>query len=82
MNTEQKTSTNKSGKRNASSKKYKTEICKVLNFDKRRKILSVSFKSCGIQIQNVAFCDSEYVKVKYMSDIGKSDFSYELINEA
>ena len=60
------------------SKRYKTEKCKVLSFNKSTNDLDVNFKGYGIRIKNVKSVNSDYVFVKYLGDIGKPNFSYEL----
>ena len=67
--------------RNSSSKKYKTEVCKVLKYDSSRKVLNILFKTYGIQIANVQEHPSDYITIRYSGEIGKSNFSYEIAKE-
>lgn len=60
-------------------KRSKIEACKVTGFDKNRKTLNISFKGYGIQLTDVDVLESDYVKIKYVSDIGKSDFTFEFL---
>lgn len=58
---------------------YKTENCNVLNYNEKSKELDIIFKGFGIRLYDIKEFKGDIAKVKYTSDIGKSDFSYELI---
>ena len=60
------------------TEKYKTEKCKVLSYNKKTKELDIDFKGYGIRINNVRNINSDYVDIKYIGEIGKSNFSCEL----
>lgn len=58
--------------------RFKREKCKVLAFNKKTKELDVNFKGYGIRLKNVNDVKSDFVIVKYVSDIGKADFKCKL----
>ena len=60
------------------TEKYKTEKCKVLNYNDKTQELDIDFQGYGIRLHNVENIDSDYVKIKYLGEIGKVNFSYEL----
>ena len=60
------------------TKKYKTIKCKVLAYNTRTKELDIDFKGYGIRLNNAEIINSDYVDVKYVGEIGKSNFSCEL----
>ena len=57
------------------TEKYKTEKCKVLSYNKKTKELDIDFKGYGIRLNNVRNINSDYVDIKYIGEIGKSNFS-------
>ena len=58
---------------------YKTEICKVLLYNKSTKELDINFKGYGIRVFHVQDTPaSDYVTIKYRGEIGKPNFTYEL----
>ena len=59
-------------------KKHKTIKCKVLAYNARTKELDIDFKGYGIRLNNVEIINSDYVDIKYIGEIGKSNFSCEL----
>ena len=59
-------------------KKYKMEKCKVLAYNARTKELDVDFKGYGIRLNNAKNINSDYVDIKYIGEIGNSDFSCKL----
>ena len=59
-------------------KKHKTIKWKVLAYNTRTKELDIDFKGYGIRLNNVEIINSDYVDVKYIGEIGKSNFSCEL----
>lgn len=77
-NQENTSSSIKPAKR-APKKRSKIETCKVTGFDKNRKTLNISFKGYGIQLSGIDVLESDYVKIKYVSDIGKDDFTFEFL---
>ena len=60
------------------TEKYKTEKCKVLSYNKKTKELDIDFKGYGIRLNNVRNINSDYVDIKYIGEIGKSNFSCRL----
>lgn len=60
------------------SKRYKTEKCKVLSYNDKSKELDIDFKGYGIRLNNINNIQSDFVTVKYYGEIGKSTFSCEL----
>ena len=60
------------------NEKYKTEKCKVLSYNKKTKELDIDFKGYGIRLNNVRNINSDYVDIKYIGEIGKSNFSCRL----
>lgn len=60
------------------SKRYKTEKCKVLSYDKKTKELDIDFKGYGIRLNNINKIESDFVTVKYYGEIGKPNFLCEL----
>ena len=60
------------------TEKYKTEKCKVLSYNKKTKELDIDFKGYGIRLNNAEIINSDYVDIKYIGEIGKSNFSCEL----
>ena len=60
------------------TEKYKTEKCKVLSYNKKTKELDIDFKGYGIRLNNVRNINSDYVDIKYIGEIGKSNFSCKL----
>ena len=59
-------------------KKHKTIKCKVLAYNTRTKELDIDFKGYGIRLNNAEIINSDYVDIKYIGEIGKSNFSCEL----
>ena len=60
------------------TEKYKTEKCKVLSYNKKTKELDIDFKGYGIRLNNAEVINSDYVDIKYIGEIGKSNFSCRL----
>ena len=60
------------------TEKYKTEKCKVLSYNKKTKELDIDFKGYGIRLNNIRNINSDYVDIKYIGEIGKSNFSCRL----
>ena len=60
------------------TEKYKTEKCKVLSYNKKTKELDIDFKGYGIRLNNVRNINSDSVDIKYIGEIGKSNFSCRL----
>jgi len=60
------------------SKRYKTEKCKVLAYNKQTKELDINFKGYGIRLKNINNIQSDFVTIKYYGEIGKPNFSCEL----
>ena len=60
------------------TEKYKTEKCKVLSYNKKTKELDIDFKGYGIRLNNAEIINSDYVDIKYIGEIGKSNFSCRL----
>lgn len=66
------------------NKKYmksqpKTKKCKVLFYDLNKNILHLDFDGFGIQIEDKTGLNKKEVEIFYTSEIGKSDFKFELV---
>lgn len=61
-----------------SNKKYKTEKCPILSYNKATKELDVNFHGYGIRIKNANDTDSGFISLKYSGEIGKQNFSCKL----
>lgn len=60
------------------NKKYKTEKCRILSYNKATKELDIDFHGYGIRIKNADGVDSDFISLKYSGEIGKQNFSYKL----
>ena len=64
---------------NIDEKKYKEIKCKVIRVKKDK--ISISFKGYGVTLKidnNPLNIEDGHIKVKYLSDIGKSDFQIKI----
>lgn len=59
-------------------KSFKEKECKVIAYNKRTNTLDVNFDGYGIRIKDVKNFSGDTVIVKYKSEIGKSDFTYQV----
>lgn len=57
---------------------YKVEECKVIDYNSKTKELDVNFKGFGIRLINIKEFNGEIANIKYTSEIGKANFTYEL----
>ena len=57
---------------------YKYQDCKVIDYNSTNKTLDVLFKGYGIRLENIENFIGDIAKIKYLSEIGKSDFTYGL----
>lgn len=62
----------------STTERYKTEKCKVLDYNEKTKELDIDFKGYGIRLYNVGIIKSDIVSIKYRGEIGKPNFSYKL----
>lgn len=60
------------------NKKYKTEKCKVLSYNRTTKELDINFKGYGIRLNNIGIIESDFITIKYYGEIGKPNFSCKL----
>jgi hypothetical protein len=57
----------------------KVKTCKVLFYDKLKNILHIDFDGFGIQVEYKDKEVKETVDIQYNSEIGKADFTYNLV---
>ncbi len=56
------------------NKNYKTENCKILDFNTATKELDIEFKGYGIRLHYPGVINSGYITVRYYGEIGKPGF--------
>ena len=65
----------------AEKNKKKTKKCKIIGYDKKNNVLRIIFDKYGVEVKNVKQAPiSDSVVVEYNSYIGKSDFSFKIVN--
>lgn len=62
------------------SRRYNYKTCKVLSYNKIKKIAVIEFNGCGISVHSDDILDKT-VKVKYTGELGKPDFSFEIVKK-
>ena len=53
---------------------YREKVCKVIRYNKAKKILDIYFDSYGIRLKDVENFSGDSVIVKYKGEIGKPNF--------
>lgn len=62
----------------ATDRKYKTEKCRILYYNKETKELDIDFHGYGVRIKNADDTDSGFVQIQYAGEIGKPNFSLKI----
>jgi hypothetical protein len=64
-----------------SYKKVKKKIkqCRIIKFDPLRKRIKIDFDGYGIDVSDVVEIKSEYVRIEYSGEIGRSNFKFRII---
>lgn len=59
--------------------KKKIKQCRIIKFDPLRKRIKIDFDGYGIDVSDVVEIKSEYVRIEYSGEIGRSNFKFRII---